>query len=212
MPDIDVEYNADELEYWTTPNPDKLEPGTREKLEHWTKSTHNLQDFVLPGCDLSGINLAKTPAHPEGYNLQNADLYHANFSKAHLFAVDFRNATLRIGKEKRRVSGDLEIHIHPNGWKQHGHANDPNFSNVRFHVVYFQGGEIPGLLQIPLQETLATDPRFSFENIDLTAYPYSIPSGDFPLKAMHPDQKINWLESAGEERLRLKAERFAFAL
>jgi hypothetical protein len=125
---------------------------------------------------------------------------------------DFRNAILRIGKEKRRVSGDLEIHIHPNGWKQHGHTNDPNYSNVRFHVVYFQGGEIPGLLQIPLQETLATDPRFSFENIDLTAYPYSIPSGDFPLKTMHPDQKINWLESAGEERLRLKAERFAFAL
>ena len=125
---------------------------------------------------------------------------------------DFRNAVLLIGKEKRRVSGDLEIHIHPAGWKQHGHADDPRYANVRFHIVYFQGMEIPGLIQIPLQETLATDPRFSFENIDLTAYPYSIPSGDFPLHGMHPDQKIDWLESAGEERLRLKAERFAFAM
>ncbi|MCF7817465.1 MAG: DUF2851 family protein [Kiritimatiellales bacterium] len=124
---------------------------------------------------------------------------------------DFHNAVLLIGKERRRIAGDLEIHIHPTGWNQHGHANDPRYADVRFHIVYFQGPEIPGLIQIPLQETLATNPRFSFENIDLTAYPYSIPSGDFPLLGMHPDRKIQWLESAGEERLRLKAERFAFA-
>ena len=125
---------------------------------------------------------------------------------------DFLNAALLIGKEKRRITGDLEIHIHPNGWKQHGHAGDPNFSNTRFHVVYFQGLEIPGLIQIPLQETLSTDPRFSFDNIDLTAFPYSIPSGDFPMLGIDPDKKIQWLEAAGEERLRLKAERFALAL
>jgi hypothetical protein len=125
---------------------------------------------------------------------------------------DFLNAVLLVGKEKRRICGDLEIHIHPAGWKQHGHANDPRYANVRFHTVYFQGPEIPGLLQIPLRETLSADPRFSFENIDITAYPYSIPSGDFPLLGMHPDRKIDWLESAGEERLRLKAECFAFAM
>jgi len=125
---------------------------------------------------------------------------------------DFLNAVLLVGKEKRRICGDLEIHIHSDGWKQHGHANDPRYANVRFHIVYFQGLEIPGLIQIPLKETLATDPRFSFENIDLAAYPYSIPSGSFPLRGMHPDQKTQWLESAGEERLRLKAERHALAL
>jgi hypothetical protein len=125
---------------------------------------------------------------------------------------DFRNAVLLVGKERRRICGDLEIHIHPSGWNQHGHAADPRHANVRFHVVYFQGLEIPGLIQIPLQEILATNPRFSFENIDPTAYPYSIPSGDFPLCGMHPDRKIQWLENAGEERLRLKAERFAFAM
>ena len=125
---------------------------------------------------------------------------------------DFLNAVLLVGKEQRRVSGDLEIHIHSNGWHQHGHAGDPRYANVRFHIVYFQGIEIPGLIQIPLQETLSSDPRFSFDNIDQTAYPYSVPAGDFPLKEMHPDRKIEWLESAGEERLRLKAERFAVAL
>ena len=125
---------------------------------------------------------------------------------------DFLNAVLLIGREKRRICGDLEIHIHPSGWKQHGHADDPRYTNVRFHIVYFQGLEIPGLIQIPLKEALASTPRFSFENIDTTAYPYSIPTGDFPMSKMDPDQKIQWLESAGEERLRLKAERLTQAL
>ncbi|MDF7826673.1 DUF2851 family protein, partial [Pontiellaceae bacterium B12227] len=125
---------------------------------------------------------------------------------------DFLNAALLIGKEQRRITGDLEIHIHPAAWKQHGHADDPNFSNTRFHVVYFQGLEIPGLIQIPLQETLAADPRFSFDNIDTAAFPYSIPSGDFPLLGIDPDKKIQWLEAAGEERLRLKAERLTLAM
>ena len=125
---------------------------------------------------------------------------------------DFLNAALLIGKEKRRITGDLEIHIHSNGWNQHGHGDDPNYANVRFHIVYFQGLEIPGLIQIPLQEPLAADPKFSFDNIDLTAFPYSIPAGDFPMLGIDPDRKTEFLEAAGEERLRLKAERLAFAM
>jgi len=125
---------------------------------------------------------------------------------------DFLNAALLVGKEKRRVCGDLEIHIHTNAWHRHGHGKDPRYDNVRFHVVYFQGIEVPGLIQIPLQEPLSTDPHFSFENIDLTAYPYSIPTGAFPLKGLHPDKKIHLLEGAGAERLRLKTERLIIAM
>jgi hypothetical protein len=124
---------------------------------------------------------------------------------------DFLNAVLLIGNEKRRVCGDLEIHIHSNAWHQHGHAGDPNYKEVRFHIVYFQGIEIPNLIQIPLQQLLSSDPKFAFENIDPTAYPYSIPAGNFPLKGLDPDKKIHLLECAGEERLRIKAERFALA-
>jgi hypothetical protein len=78
--------------------------------------------------------------------------------------------------------------------------------------VYYQGLEIPGLIQIPLQEILAADASFSFESIDLTAYPYSIRGGHYPLRDTHPDGRTAWLESAGAERLRLKAERYAFAM
>ena len=125
---------------------------------------------------------------------------------------DFLNAVLLIGREKRRMVGDLEVHICCSGWLQHGHADDPRYENVRFHLVYFRGPEIPGLIQIPLQELLRSNPRFSFESIDTTAYPYSVPAGTYPLRSMPPDEKIRWLESAGEERLRLKAERMAFAM
>jgi len=125
---------------------------------------------------------------------------------------DFLNAVLLVGRERRHIAGDLEIHIHPNQWRQHGHAGDPRYENVRFHLVYFDGPEIPGLIQIPLRDTLMTNPRFSFDNLDLSAYPYSIPKGDFPLLGMDPDLKTDWLEAAGEERLRLKAERLILAM
>ena len=125
---------------------------------------------------------------------------------------DFLNAVLLVGKEKRRICGDLEIHIHANAWKQHGHAGDPRYENVRFHIVYFAGNEYAGMLQIPLLEALTAQPAFSFESIDLTAYPYSVPSGSFPLKNIDPDAKTEWMESAGEERLRLKTERLALAM
>ena len=125
---------------------------------------------------------------------------------------DFLRAILRVGRERRRICGDLEIHIRPSDWKQHGHTNHPSYKEVRFHVVYFQGAEIPGLLQIPLQRVLAEEPSFSFKNLDLSAYPYGIAEGNFPLKECTPEQQTYLLECAGEERLRRKAERLAMAL
>ncbi|ARN73037.1 pentapeptide repeat-containing protein [Oceanicoccus sagamiensis] len=94
MPELNHSNNSDQREYWTTPNPDKLLPGTREQLEKWIKHSHDMRGFVLRRCDLSGINLAKTAEHPEGFNFQDADLYRADFSRAHLFSVDFQNACL----------------------------------------------------------------------------------------------------------------------
>lgn len=80
--------------YWTTPDPDKLNAATRQRLEQWISTNHDLSHFVLRRCDLSGINLTKTALHPESYNLQHCDLYRANLTKAHLFSADFRHACL----------------------------------------------------------------------------------------------------------------------
>ena len=83
-----------ERQYWMTPNTDKLAEGTRQRLERWIAEHHNLDHFILRRCNLSGINLALTPEHPEAFSFQHADLYRANFSNAHLYSVDFRNSIL----------------------------------------------------------------------------------------------------------------------
>ncbi len=134
---------------------------------------------------------------------------------------DFLGAVLRFGKEKRRVTGDIEIHVHPSDWQQHGHRDDPNFSRVVAHVTYFSSPLPenllpPGCIQIALREPLAASPMFAFENIDTTAYPYAaraeLPPCSNELSGFSPDQKTTLLDSAGEERLRRKAERLAIAI
>jgi hypothetical protein len=56
---------------------------------------------------------------------------------------DFRNADLTIAR--RRVKGDVELHLDPDGWRLHGHAQDPRYDNVILHVVLKarQKGEPP---------------------------------------------------------------------
>ena len=91
---------------------------------------------------------------------------------------DFLGAALRIGVERRRISGDVEVHIHPHDWRNHAHRADPLYARVRVHVTYFPGrlaaGELPpGAAQVALQEGLAGQPQFAFENIDVAVYPFA---------------------------------------
>ena len=130
---------------------------------------------------------------------------------------DFLNAVILVGAEKRRIQGDVEIHVHPKDWKRHGHVRKPRYSALAAHVTYFSGMAAdmpPKTIQIALQPTLKQTPSFSFENIDLTAYPF------LPFSAhAHPcamrlaqytqAQRMHLLESAGEERLRRKTNRMA---
>ena len=128
---------------------------------------------------------------------------------------DFTGAVLRIGREKRRVAGDAEIHIVSNDWKNHGHHTDPRYRGVRFHVTWFSGPVDeslfpPGTNHISLSDTCSTD----LESIDVTAYPYAEPraSENFPMSGKSPDEIFQLLESAGEERLRQKAQRMAWLM
>jgi hypothetical protein len=64
---------------------------------------------------------------------------------------------------------------------------------------------------------LQSDEQFSFENIDVTAYPFAArPAQGAPcaalLVAWAPEQRMALLRSAGETRLRVKAERMAAAI
>ncbi|MBU0714274.1 MAG: DUF2851 family protein [Verrucomicrobia bacterium] len=137
---------------------------------------------------------------------------------------DFLDAVLRIGPDRRRLAGDVEIHIHPSDWQRHGHARNPAYAHVIAHVTYFSGaaaavptsrrvGTIGGVIQVSLKDSLAANLFFSFESLDLTAYPYTVREPITPcvqvLKTWGPDRVADMLESAGEERLQGKAARMA---
>ncbi|MCX7010235.1 MAG: DUF2851 family protein [Kiritimatiellaeota bacterium] len=134
---------------------------------------------------------------------------------------DFLGAALRLGPERRRVTGDVEIHIHPADWQAHGHGDDPRYERVRFHVTFFPGtparAALPaGMVEIPLRDALATNPRFAFEGIDLTSYPHGVRSPTPPcgaaLQSWSPDDREALLAAAGEECLRRRVERLAHAI
>ncbi|MFA5043237.1 MAG: DUF2851 family protein [Kiritimatiellia bacterium] len=133
---------------------------------------------------------------------------------------DFLDAVLRVGPAGRRLAGDIEIHVHPSDWQRHGHARNPAYARVIAHVTYFPGAvpaaTLPdGAIQIALKDGLAANPFFSFESLDLAAYPYTIREPIAPcalvLKSWPPDRVAELLESAGAERLQSKAARMAGA-
>lgn len=131
---------------------------------------------------------------------------------------DFLNAILRIGPDACTVRGDIELHIRPMDWRRHKHAADPRYKNVIAHITYFEGllplEDMPGsVLQIPLRPALRLIPSFSFDGIDVSAYPLATLAPNPPcaltLKTWTPEERGALLDSAGEERLRLKMERMA---
>jgi len=133
---------------------------------------------------------------------------------------DFLNAALLLGAERRRIVGDVEVHIHPNDWQAHGHSSDPAYSRVIAHVTYFPGrlppqALPPGAVQIALKDFLIKNPFFSFEALDVTAYPFAVRKANTPcsniISRWNPDTVSALLAGAGKYRIEKKAERLASA-
>ena len=129
---------------------------------------------------------------------------------------DFLDAVLLVGRERRRLLGDVEIHIHPREWRQHGHSSDENYTRVIAHVTYLPGprtgdGLPPGVLRISLREPLQRCGCFSFDDIDLAAYPHAvIPRTPRPCaRALgnDPDRAAALLLAAGRQRIERKRQR-----
>ena len=130
---------------------------------------------------------------------------------------DFRDAVLEVGRDRRRVTGDVEVHLCPGDWDLHGHGADPRYRNVVAHVTWRSGPEpasLPaGAMSIWIGRFVAGDPSFSPAQIDLSAYPYArLPLGERPCERRlsgDPDAALSVLREAGRHRLRMKARRFA---
>jgi len=130
---------------------------------------------------------------------------------------DFRRAVLELGPERRRVVGDVEVHLAPSDWDFHGHGADPNYRNVVAHVTW-RGGPPPatlppGAVSIWLGRFVTADLSFSPDQIDLAAYPFArLPLEGRPCErslAHDPDRARDVLAAAGRHRLRMKARRLA---
>lgn len=128
---------------------------------------------------------------------------------------DFKGAVLEIGIERRRLVGDVEIHLSPSGWDAHGHGSDPAYRNVVAHITW-RGGEPPATLpknavSIWLGRFLATEIGFSPESIDVGMYPFDKqPTDERPCRrraGRDPERARRILAGAGTWRLRAKAER-----
>jgi len=134
---------------------------------------------------------------------------------------DFQSAVLEIGSSRRRIVGDVEIHLHPSDWRLHGHASDPAYARVVAHVTWYSApsygtpaDRLPeGCISICLGEFLRTRPDFSPDEIDLSAYPYAhLPASPRPcerLFAHDPNRLLSLLREAGTMRLEMKARRLA---
>lgn len=123
---------------------------------------------------------------------------------------DFLGAVLRVGDGSRRISGDVEIHVHPQDWRRHRHTEDPRYARVCAHISYYTGvlpaAELPpGALQAALRPALDRMDGFSFDNIDLMAYPIAARATPPPCRAamrsQTPNQRGAALDAAGETRL-----------
>ena len=128
---------------------------------------------------------------------------------------DFTNAVLEIGRARRRVVGDVEVHLCPADWDFHGHGADARYRNVVAHVTWRCGPPPdslpPGAVSIWLGRFAEADASFAPEQIDLAAYPFArLPSGTRPCEEAighDPDRARRILSAAGRHRLRMKARR-----
>lgn len=69
---------------------------------------------------------------------------------------DFRQAVLRFG-DRETVTGDVEIDLLAQGWRQHGHFQNPAYADVVLHVVWnTPTAPTPESLASPATSTLPT--------------------------------------------------------
>ncbi len=127
---------------------------------------------------------------------------------------DFQDALVMVDGLLRR--GDVEVHLRPSDWDQHGHAGDPAYGNLILHVTWFPtppaktiSASVPHLALQPFAEASAP---FDFSKLDLFAATSAPSPGQeypcFQRLREQPGETERLLASAGYYRLLTKTRRF----
>jgi hypothetical protein len=142
---------------------------------------------------------------------QPVRILHPGF-KNHESGPDFRGAVVQIGADAPR-SGDLEIDLHPSGWRAHGHDKNPAFGNVVLHVTWDGEHEaakgmptltLRGKLDAPIRELDAWLGRDAFQSI-----PDALQGKcRAPLRDLSPDLLQELLHQAARVRWQIKGNHF----
>jgi hypothetical protein len=116
---------------------------------------------------------------------------------------DFRDARLRIAGVER--SGDVELHLHPSGWRHHGHDADSAYAGVVLHVALHRDlFPAPRGDRSPAAE-LVLEPQLELSVAELAAWTGGGPPGP---ESGPPGAVLDRLEVLG--RARFDRRRAAF--
>lgn len=129
---------------------------------------------------------------------------------------DFMGAELEL--EGKIIKGDVEIHLHGNGWKEHHHVTNPLYGKVILDVCLWEGVPFAPLScfgggpvhQLVLQPHLQESLNELVESLDMDGYPFSMGRTIFqspPLVELSDKERARLIHSAGLYRFEKKSNR-----
>ena len=118
---------------------------------------------------------------------------------------DFQDALISIGGLLRR--GDIELHLRPADWDQHGHAGDSAYANLILHVTWFEAPAAkhlpPGVPTLALRPFMPQAAGFDFSLLPRHRYAKAENDDEAP-----PCRRAFTGNPAALEALLLQAGRF----
>lgn len=117
---------------------------------------------------------------------------------------DFTSAVLE-SEDGSETVGDVEIHVHPLDWRNHGHDVDSNYDNVVFHAV----GNRSHTSGATVNSYGAEVPEIDISDIE--RFTPHVKSQIARAKLCHgtDDNWQSWLERAGDERFAIKMRMYS---
>ena len=122
--------------------------------------------------------------------------------------ADIKDAVILA--ESGLIKGDVEFHLHSDGWKEHRHHLDPAYNRTILHVVMWPRSQTATTLQSGQKVPVLALSKYLDKAISQrgkTGFPASAPALPcYQVAKWWPMQRINeMLDSAGRERFLIKA-------